>query len=98
MPSVTCPTCLTVLRTSEGWCSSEPVLCPNCDRRIWVGHDVRGADRPEPTYWDQVSIDEVLAEVASAPPLAHVADPPAADSPDPAAADSPDPPAPHPPA
>src|SRR4051794_6499303 len=83
MPSVTCPTCLTVLRTADGWSPSEPVLCPNCDRRIWVGRDVRADDRPASTFWEELPIDEVLGELASALPQPPGAIPPAADTPPP---------------
>src|SRR3954453_2740411 len=81
MPNVTCPTCLTVLRTLEGWSPSEPVICVNCDRRIWLGHDVRTADRPSSTFWDQLPIDEVLVELASAIPPSRGEALPAADPP-----------------
>src|SRR5262249_61598593 len=65
-----------------------PAGCPGPGARQ-VPHDAGGAARPEPTYWDQVSIDEVLAEVASALPSPCVAAPTAAGPSDPPAAGPP---------
>src|SRR4030088_296403 len=81
MPSVTCPTCLTVFRTLEEWSPSEPVICVNCDRRIWLGYDSRTADRPSSTFWDHLPIAQLLVEVAPALPPASGAAPPAVDPP-----------------
>jgi hypothetical protein len=56
-----------VLRVPARFASSDPVVCPNCDRRIWLGQDARSEERPPETFWDQVPIDEVLNEMKSGP-------------------------------
>src|SRR4051812_16103204 len=67
MLSITCSTCMTVLNVPEGRAPEEPVICPNCGRRFWLGSDSRSAQSSPSTYWDELPIDDVLAELNLAP-------------------------------